>query len=162
MHREGNRIGAGFDCGKLLVILMRLTMKRASLRQLSRRAGTLSLNFIFVYSLCSTVVCACSSDRVPGLTEHNYSIVRLCAVISATCLCASVVLFFLRRRKGLWVVVINLFLLTFHPVWIYGGGGGDCGMSMADGAKFTSVLVAIGVAHQLRSWLIACHFARMK
>jgi len=43
---------------------------------------------------------------------------------------ASVVLFFMRGRKGLWVVAASIVLLVFHPVWIYGGGGGDCGMSM--------------------------------
>ncbi len=137
---------------------MGLNMKRASLRQLIKRVGTLLLNFIFVYSLCSTVVLACSvTGDAPELSEHNRSVVRLYAVISGACLFASVVLFFLRQRKGLWVVVITTFLMVFHPVWISGGGGGDCGMSMASGAKFSSVLAGIGVAYQLRSWLIARH-----
>ena len=101
------------------------------------------------------VVLACSGNGAPELIEHNRSVVRLYAVLSGACLFASVVLFFLRQRKGLWVVVITILLMVFHPVWMYGGG--DCGMSMASGAKFSSVLVAIGVAYQLRSWLIARH-----
>jgi hypothetical protein len=129
-------------------------MKRASLRQF-KRAGTLLLNFTFIYSLGSTVVLACSGNRTLELIEHNRSVVRLYMLISGACLLASVVLFFLRQRKGLWVVVLTIFLMVHHPVWIYGGGGGDCGRSMAGGAMFLSVLAAIGVAYQLRAWLIA-------
>ena len=105
--------------------------------------------------LSPTVVLACSGYGAPELIEVNRSLVRFHAVISAACFLASVVLYFLRGRKGLWVVLINLFFLALHPAWFYGGGGGDCGMSKVDGVKFTSVLVAIGVAYQLRGWLIA-------
>ena len=129
-------------------------MKRASLRQLIKRVGMLLLTFI---SLGSTVVFACSGNATLVLIEHNRSVVRLYAFISMACLLASIVLFFLRQRKGLWVIVINIFLLVYHPLWIYGGGGGDCGRSRASGAMFSSVLVAVGVAYQLRAWLIARH-----
>ena len=131
------------------------------LRQRLKRVGTVFLTCILVHASASTLAFACSSDRVPGLIERNYSVVRFYAVLSSLCLLASVVLFFLRRRKGLWVVLVSLFFVGFHPVWVYGGGGGDCGMSMAEKARFTSVLVAIGVAHQLRSWLITRHDYRV-
>lgn len=129
-------------------------MKQTSHTQFPKRIGTLLLSSTLVLSLCSMVVLACSGDGAPALIEHNRSIVRLYAVISAACLLASIVLFFLRRRKGLWVVLINIFFLVLHPVWSYGSRG-DCGMSIANGAQFSSVLVAIGTAYQLRAWLIA-------
>jgi hypothetical protein len=129
-------------------------MKRAHL-QLIKRIGTRSLTFIFVYSLCSTVVFACSGYGASEFIENNRSLVRFYAVLSAAGFFVSVVLFFLRGRKGLWVVVITFLIMVLHPVWLYGGGGGDCGTSMVSSAKFTSVLVAVGVAYQLRAWLIA-------
>ena len=127
-------------------------MNRSSFRRTLARIGTLSLSFIFVYSLSATGVLACS--RVGELIDSNHYLVRFYAVISGALLFASVVLYFLRGRKGLWVVLVGSFFLVFHPAWFYGGGGGDCGRSMASNAKFITVLVAIGAAYQLRSWLI--------
>jgi hypothetical protein len=115
----------------------------------------LLLNFIVVYSLSATVVLACSGARTDVLIEHNYSLVRLYGGISTALLFVSVVLFFLRERKGLWVVIITSLLLILHPVWTYGGGGGDCGRSKAGSALVLTVLVAVGTASQLRSWSIA-------
>ena len=129
-------------------------MNRTPFRQTLARIGTSSLSFIFVYSLSATAVLACTSLGEPSFINSNYFAARFYAVISAVLLFASIVLYFLRGRKGLWVVLVNTFFLVFQPAWFYGGGGGDCGKSMAGNAKFITVLVAIGAAYQLRSWLI--------
>lgn len=129
-------------------------MKRTSPQLVSKRVGTLLLNFVLVYSLSLTVVLACSGPGTDVLIEQNRSLVRVYAIVMGVLVFASVVLFFLRRRKGLWVVLVSLLLLVVHPAWFYRGGGGDCGMSFADGAKFWGVIVAIGTAYQLRCWLI--------
>ena len=104
--------------------------------------------------LFPALVFACSGERSLELTEHNRSVVQICAALSITLFATTVGFYFLRHRKGLWVVIISLILVVFHPAWIYGGGGGDCGVSMANGAKFSAVLIGIGVAHQVRSWLV--------
>lgn len=129
-------------------------MIRSSFRRPLARIGTWSLSFIFVYSLSATEVLACSGYWAWALIENNHYLVRFYAVITGALVFASVVLYFLRGRKGLWVVLVGSFFLVFHQAWFYGGGGGDCGMSMVRNAKFIAVLVAIGSAYQLRSWLI--------
>lgn len=117
-----------------------------------KRTGILLLITILV---SPSIVLACSGYGAPELIEVNRSLIRFHAVITAACFLASVVLFFLRGRKGLWVVLIATFYLVLNPAWFYGGGGGDCGMSKVDGAKFWNVLLVIGVAYQLRGWIIA-------
>ena len=112
------------------------------------------LILMFLSCLYSPVVLACSGSGAGGMVLYSRSVVRFWAAVSAVLTSISIVLFFLRQRKGLWVILVSLILLIFHPAWFYGGGGGDCGLSMAQGAKFTSVLTGIGTAHQLRTWLI--------
>jgi hypothetical protein len=103
---------------------------------------------------CPTIAFACSRERAPDLIYDNLFIVQCCAALSIVFFVTTLVLYFLRGRKGLWVVIASFVLVVFQPAWIYGGGGGDCGRSMASGAKFSVVLLGIGAAHQLRSWLI--------
>ena len=124
-------------------------------REPLKRVGPGLVSLIFLFCLYSPVVLACSGSAAADLVFYNQLVVRFWAVVSVVLLSLSIVLFFLRQRKGLWVVVVSLILLIFHPVWIYSGGGGDCGLSMAHGARFSSVLIGIGTAYQLRSWVIA-------
>lgn len=130
-------------------------MKHTSLFQnTKRRFEFIALIAIIAIWCCPTIAFACDGEHALDLIYQNRFIVQICAALSIVLFVSSVVLYFLRGRKGLWVVVVSLMLIVFHPVWIYGGGGGDCGRSMASGAKFSAVLLGIGVAHQLRSLLI--------
>src|SRR5438105_508811 len=108
-----------------------------------------------VIALCiwPTVVLACDGDAAPGLMEHNRLVVRALLLLSLGFLTATVILYFTRHRKGLLVVIASLLLVVIHPAWIYGGGGGDCGASMAEGARNSAVLLALGVAYQITLWL---------
>ncbi len=113
-----------------------------------------ALSLLIALWLCPTLALACDSDAAPGLIEHNRMIVQRCAVLSIALLAITVVLYFKRHKKGLPVVILSFILLIFHPAWIYGGGGGDCGMSMASGAKLSALFLTVGVAYQLTLWLI--------
>jgi hypothetical protein len=103
---------------------------------------------------CPMIAFACSGDRAHDVTSDNRFVVQCCLALSIVFFVTSVVLYILRRKRGLWVVIPSLVLLVFQPAWVYGGGGGDCGLSMASDAQFSAVLLGIGVAHQLRSWLL--------
>jgi hypothetical protein len=130
-------------------------MKQTSLFQNTKRLFELiALLTVIAMWCCPTIAFACSGEGALDLIYHNRFIVQICAALSIVLFVTTVVFYFLRRKKGLWVVVASFMLVVFHPAWIYGGGGGDCGVSMASGAKFSAVLLGIGVAHQLRSWLI--------
>ena len=100
---------------------------------------------------------ACDGDAAPGLWQHNRVIVRWLLVLSSALLTTTVVLYFARHRKGLLVVLASAFFVIFHPAWIYRGGGGDCGVSMAEGARNSAILLTIGAAYQFTMWLIKRH-----
>jgi hypothetical protein len=120
-------------------------------KSLFRRAA---LSLIIALWLCPTLALACSEEAVPGLTEHNWNLTQMFAGLSVALLVATVVLYFKRRKKGLPVIALSLILLVFHPAWVYGGGGGDCGRSMMKNAQWIAGFLAVGVAYQLTLWLI--------
>ena len=107
-----------------------------------------------IITLSSTLAIACDGDAAPGLWEHNRLVVRWLLGLSLVLLTSTVILFFARRRKGWVVVLVSLFFVVFHPAWIYRGGGGDCGVSMAEGAQNSAILLTLGVAYQLTFWLV--------
>ena len=136
-------------------VMRSLVMKQTSRCHNRNRLFALSaLITVIAMWCCPTIAFACSGEGALDLIYHNRFIVQICVALSIVLFVTTVALYFLRGRKGLWVVVASFMLVVFHPAWIYGGGGGDCGVSMANGAKFSAVLLAVGVAHQLRSWLI--------
>lgn len=108
-----------------------------------------------IITLCSTYAMACDGNAAPGLWAHNRLVVRWLLSLSVVLLTATVVLYFARRRKGLVVVLVSLFFVVFHPAWIYRGGGGDCGVSMAEGARNSAILLALCFAYQLTLWLVS-------
>jgi hypothetical protein len=107
-----------------------------------------------VVSLYPVMAAACSEDTSPGVWEHNRVVVRWLLALSLTLLTTTAVLYFARHRKGLLVLLVSVLLIIFHPAWIYRGGGGDCGISMAEGARNSAILLAIGVAYQFAMWLV--------
>jgi hypothetical protein len=105
-------------------------------------------------AVCSTVAVACDGDAAPGLWEHNRLVVRWLLGLSFVLLTTTAVLYFVRHRKGLLVLLASAVLVILHPAWIYRGGGGDCGVSMAQGARNLAILLTLGVAYQLTFWLV--------
>src|SRR5262245_15428423 len=107
-----------------------------------------------IVALCSTLVIACDGDAAPGLWEHNRVVVRLLLAVAFVLLTTTTVLYFVPHRKGLLVLLASIVLVIFHPAWVYGGGGGDCGVSMAEGARNSAILLTLGVAYQLTFLLV--------
>jgi hypothetical protein len=105
-------------------------------------------------ALGSTIVVGCDGDAAPGVWEHNRLVVRWLLALSVVLLTTTTVFYFVRHRKGLLVVLASAGLVVFHPAWVYRGGGGDCGVSMAEGARNSAILLTLGVAYQLTFWLI--------
>jgi hypothetical protein len=112
------------------------------------------LGMLIVLLLFPVLTFACSGEGASALIEHNRIITRWFAALSISLLLAMVILYFKRRKKGLPVIVLSLILLALHPAWFYGGGGGDCGMSMVENAQWIMGLLAVGVAYQLTMWLV--------
>ena len=113
-----------------------------------------ALSLIIALCLCPTFVLACSDESAPGLNAHNRIITQRFAVLSIALLIATVVLYFMRHKKGLPVIILSLIVLVLHPAWHYGGGGGDCGRSMVEDAQWIAGFLAVGVAYQLTLLLI--------
>ena len=115
------------------------------------------LSLIIALWLCPTLTFACSSDATPGLIDRNRVITQGLAVLSIALLVATVILYFKRQKKGLPVIFLSLILVVFHPAWFYGGGGGDCGMSMVESAELNAAFLGFGVAYQLIRWQVKRH-----
>ena len=107
-----------------------------------------------VVALYPAIAAACSEDTSPGVWEHNRLVVRWLLALSLMLLTTTAALYFARHRQGLLVLLASALLVIFHPAWIYRGGGGDCGVSMAEGARNSAMLLAIGVAYQFTMWLV--------
>jgi hypothetical protein len=133
-------------------------MKQTSLFQDTKRLLGFTGLIAVIAMWCGPMIAfACSGDGAGDLIDHNRFIVQICAALSIVLFVSALIFYFLRRKKGLWVLIVSFILVVFQPAWMYGGGGGDCGISMVSHAKFSVVLLGIGVAHQLRSWLISRH-----
>lgn len=120
------------------------------LMKLFRRA-VLSLLIALWFS--PTLVFACDGDGAPGLIEHNRVTTQRFAVLAVALLMGTVFLYFKRHRKGLSVIIVSVALLVLHPVWVYGGGGGDCGRTMAERATWIAGFLAISLVYQLTLWM---------
>jgi uncharacterized membrane protein (UPF0136 family) len=114
----------------------------------------LALNIMTVPFLLSTSAYACSSEGPAALIFQNKAITLRHAILSVVMILAIIALYFLRKRKGLPVIVLSLILLAFQPAWVYGGGGGDCGRGMVETAKWVTLLIAGGFTYQLVLWLM--------
>jgi lipopolysaccharide export LptBFGC system permease protein LptF len=130
---------------------MNQTPNLHSSKSLFRRTA---LSLIIALWLCPTLALACDSDAAPGLMEYNRILTQRFVALSIALLIATVALYFKRHKKGLPVIILSIILLAFHPAWFYGGGGGDCGMSMVETAKWITGFLGVGVAYQLTSWLL--------
>ena len=114
----------------------------------------LALSIITILFLLSTSTYACSGEGAPAVILQNKAITLRYAILSIVVILASIALYFLRKRKGLVVVILSLILLTLHPAWGYGEGDPSCGRDMAEGAERITLLLAGGLIYQLVLWLM--------
>lgn len=95
---------------------------------------------------------ACSGPDVTAIITRHLDYAAAQAEIVGTVLCASVIASLFGPRLG-WLFPASLVCaLLFHPLWTISPYHGDCGIRLADTAKFVS-LVAIGVFGGQLIWL---------
>jgi len=79
-------------------------------------------------------------------------IVIIYGILAITATLTTVSFYFFRQRKGLPAILVSLGVICFHPMWYYGGGGGDCGQSMVQMAMPITLLLALLLIIQLALW----------
>jgi hypothetical protein len=98
------------------------------------------------------VVFACSGPRAGELIEHNRSIVNVYGVVSIFLFLATVAIYFVRGRSGVLAILLSLVIGFLHPFWHYGGGGGDCGSSFVELAKYVTIILGGILIIQVALW----------
>jgi len=81
----------------------------------TKKTERIGLSIITALWLSPMTVLACDSDAAPGLIDQNRLIVQRCFVLSASFFVTTLVLYFIRGKKGLWVALLSLFFLVFIP-----------------------------------------------
>ncbi|HMT08056.1 MAG TPA: hypothetical protein PKA82_08635 [Pyrinomonadaceae bacterium] len=76
---------------------------------------------------------------------------------SALFVAGTIAFYFLRGRKGRWVIVLSSFLFVFHPAWWLSAWGGDCGMAKVDYSWWFSGFLLLLTIYQGLRWLLAKH-----
>ena len=115
------------------------------------------LSFVALTSsrtVCSLtgLVFACSGPHAGELIEHNRTIVNVYGVVAIFLFLATVAIYFVRGRAGIFAIVLSLLVGFFHPFWHYGGGGGDCGLSFVELAKYVTLIEAGILIIQAALW----------
>src|SRR5688500_4132036 len=113
-------------------------MKQTSLVPDTKRLlGNIGLIALIAMWCGPMIAFACSGDGAGDLIDHNRFIVQISAALSIVLFVTALMFYFLRRKKGMWVLIVSFILVVFQPAWMYGEGGGDCGISMASHAQFS-------------------------
>jgi len=109
------------------------------------RLARISLVALLTSSLLcvsAAVVLACDGPRAGEVIEQNRLIVNAYGFVAILLFLATVAIYFFRGRTGILAILISLIIGFFHPFWHYGGGGGDCGRSMVELAKYVTMILA--------------------
>jgi uncharacterized membrane protein (UPF0136 family) len=97
-------------------------------------------------------VLACDGPHAGELIEQNRSIVNAYGFATIFLFLATVAIYFVRSRTGILPIVLSLIVGFFHPFWHYGGGGGDCGRSFVEIAKYVTIILAGILIIQAALW----------
>lgn len=119
-------------------------MKRQVLNQ--------TIQMLALFYLTTNVVYACSGPGAGALTAQNRKIVIVYGITALTVILSTIAVYFARGKKGLPAILLSLIFAFFHPVWHYGGGGGDCGGAMSEMAKYVTVILVALLAIQVALW----------
>ena len=110
----------------------------------------ISIAFVIVFSANTALAC----EEIPGsnFTANNKRLVTIYAVAAISALLLTSILYFVRHRMGLPAIGLSLVVLFFHPVWYFGGGGGDCGMGFVQFGKYITIVEIGLLAFQIAMW----------
>jgi cell division protein FtsW (lipid II flippase) len=111
-----------------MAIQVHIERKRQLGLSLNTRSS-IAIGLVMLFS--SNIVLACTELSGSNATANNQRLVVIYAVAAIGALLSTLTLYFVRRRKGLPAILFSLVFLSFHPLWYFGGGGGDCGMWFA-------------------------------
>jgi hypothetical protein len=106
------------------------------------------------YCVSAGVVLACDGPRAGELIEQNRLIVNAYGFVAVLLFLATIAIYFFRGRTGILAILIGLIIGFFHPFWHYGGGGGDCGRSMVELAKYVTMILAGILIFQAVLWRV--------
>ncbi len=85
---------------------------------------------------------ACSGPHAGEATAANHVIVNWWGVVAILIFVGIVALYFFRRRVGIPAILLAVAIGFLHPIWHYGGGGGDCGQSFVALARYVTIALA--------------------
>lgn len=97
---------------------------------------------------------ACSGPGAMAFIEANTGAAFTYAAFGFILLLATVTFYFLRKKKGLPIVIFSVAVLAVHPAWTISAMIGDCGMSMVSMAKYATGVLGVGFLLQLLLWFV--------
>jgi hypothetical protein len=104
----------------------------------------------------SNSVISCTGEFAQKTIYENEQTARMYGVVGIIIFLTTVILYFLRRNKGLAIVIISFAVLVFHPGWSRGAFAGDCGFSVVEFAEYFTTFLTLGLVIQLilyfRGW----------
>jgi len=101
-----------------------------------------------------SVTFACSGPGAAAFIEANKVAASTYAAFGFILLLATVAFYFLRKKKGLPIVIFSMAVLAVNPAWFSSSIGGDCGMSMVSMAKYSTGALGAGFLLQLLLWFV--------
>lgn len=108
----------------------------------------------FATSLLASAVFACTAVKGMDPIGDSNRTAWTFGLVSALIVLVSVAFYFLRKRKGRWVVITSAILFAIHPAWTVTAWGGDCGLAKVDYSQwFTGFLTLLAIYQALR-WII--------
>lgn len=120
----------------------------------------LSIRFcgvMFYAVLSATGVLACTFEEGADPIGANNRIAWTFGFLSGSIVLAIVTGYFLRKRKGRWVIIVSIIMLAIHPAWFLSSRIGDCGNAKVVYSQWFTALLGILAIYQFARWLLSRH-----
>jgi hypothetical protein len=105
------------------------------------------------------VVNACAGPGARELVDANIKAAYVLAALGLAFHSATVIFYFLRGKKGLFIVIPSIIILATHPAWT-GSATGDCGASKAFDSLVSTSMLLLAFLLQLTLWLVQRYVRR--
>jgi hypothetical protein len=121
---------------------------------LSQRILGLVAGASLLVCISNQVVVACSGSHTDLTIDRNHSIVNSYGAVAVLILAAIIALSLIIGRLGILAILLALVVGFLHPMLRYGGGGGDCGRSFVEVAKYVTMILGGILIIQVALWRI--------